>query len=393
MKNDYTNNKLKELLDKLQQESWQLELLISGFAIFGLFAAITPLKVSMNEAIIIEDEAKLIFTIITYASCYILIFNLLLHVVLRGLWIGALGLRYVSGNIDFEKLNYNLKFTKYLKKKIVSFDKYVATLENYCSILFAISFLLIFYLISFFIILFVIGIIDNLVIDNDSLPELIRNILGYSLLTFVGIGAFFTLIDFFTQGFLKKKKILAKIYFPFYWVFTYFTLSFLYRPLVYNFLDNKFGKRLSLLLVPIYVFILFLSTFENIRSNYLSEKLSNNSISINNDNYDSMLKEEYHFVKNSTIQSKVITENYLKVFCVFNNKVENNIFNYYPELKPENDDRVYTTRVSFSKKSSVTKNKDSLSKKYLQVFNEIHQLYIDSVKYNSDFLITKNFKN
>mgnify|MGYP000421613052 CR=1 FL=1 len=51
-----TNNKFKELLDKLQQESWQLELLISGFAIFGLIAALTPLKISLLEAMAFEKK-------------------------------------------------------------------------------------------------------------------------------------------------------------------------------------------------------------------------------------------------------------------------------------------------------------------------------------------------
>ena len=36
------------------------------------------------------------------------------------------------------------------------------------------------------------------------------------------------------------------------------------------------------------------------------------------------------------------------------------------------------------------KNRDSLTKKYLAVFNDTHQVYIDTVKYNSDFLISKN---
>ena len=34
----------KEWLEKLQQESWQLELLISGFAIVGIYAARTTIK-------------------------------------------------------------------------------------------------------------------------------------------------------------------------------------------------------------------------------------------------------------------------------------------------------------------------------------------------------------
>ena len=40
MNNEFTNKKFRKLLDKLQQDSWQLELLISGFAIFGLFSSL-----------------------------------------------------------------------------------------------------------------------------------------------------------------------------------------------------------------------------------------------------------------------------------------------------------------------------------------------------------------
>jgi len=43
MSKNYDKPSFKKLLDKLQEDSWQLELLISGFAIFGLFYAINPL--------------------------------------------------------------------------------------------------------------------------------------------------------------------------------------------------------------------------------------------------------------------------------------------------------------------------------------------------------------
>ena len=67
-----------------------------------------------------------------------IILNLIIHVVLRSLWIGALGLRYISGDIDIEKLNYSKRFTNYLKKKIGSFDDYIEKLEKLCSVIFAI---------------------------------------------------------------------------------------------------------------------------------------------------------------------------------------------------------------------------------------------------------------
>ena len=57
-------------------------------------------------------------------------------------------------------------------------------------------------------------------------------------------GAFLTFFDLVTAGLLKKKQWVSKIYFPFYWVFSILTLSFLYIPLVYNFLDNKFENVL-----------------------------------------------------------------------------------------------------------------------------------------------------
>ena len=117
MSNNYKDSKFKELLDKLQQESWQLELLISGFAIFGLFTAYPQIKLALQIAQNDKQIYSFIGLAIAITACSILLFNLLIHVILRGLWIGALGLRYVSGDIEFEKLNYQNKFKKHLQKK------------------------------------------------------------------------------------------------------------------------------------------------------------------------------------------------------------------------------------------------------------------------------------
>ncbi|WP_296314407.1 hypothetical protein [Winogradskyella sp. UBA3174] len=100
MNNDCNNPTFKKLLQKLQEERWQLELLISGFAIFALFSAYEPIVVGIKGA---QINGLMYKGIITMFACFILIFNLLLHVLLRGLWIGTLGLHYVSGNLDYEK--------------------------------------------------------------------------------------------------------------------------------------------------------------------------------------------------------------------------------------------------------------------------------------------------
>ena len=44
----YEDSKFKSWLDTLQQESWQLELIISGVAIFGLIQTFEPILKVMN---------------------------------------------------------------------------------------------------------------------------------------------------------------------------------------------------------------------------------------------------------------------------------------------------------------------------------------------------------
>ncbi|MGB5377935.1 hypothetical protein [Muriicola sp.] len=50
MSNNPQDTKFKQWLDILQQESWQLELIISGFAIYGLFMIIDPIELGNLEA-------------------------------------------------------------------------------------------------------------------------------------------------------------------------------------------------------------------------------------------------------------------------------------------------------------------------------------------------------
>lgn len=397
MSHDYNNPAFKKLLSKLQEESWQLELIISGFAIFGLYSALEPIELGLQESQNNQQIYKFVVFLVGYASNYILLFNLLLHVLLRGLWIGALGLRYVSGDIDFESLNYSEKFTRYLKKKVGSFDRYIARLENYCSVIFAISFLLIFYVIAITFTIIAMAVIATYLLDNDNLPGWLSQGVGISIMLFIVFGMFFTMIDFITQGWLKKKKWISRIYFPVYWVFSYITLSFLYRPLVYNFLDNKFGKRLSFLLIPIYLGILVLSSIDYRQSNYIENDNVTSPNHINIRHYEDQLSESNDFMRIATVQSKVITEPFLKVFMVYTESIENRIFANNEGLKPDKDLRGLGSDINITSSNGNfwinRSTKDSLTSEYIKTFNTIYDIKIDSLMFDGDFLISKNDKN
>jgi hypothetical protein len=395
MSRDHQNSAFKELLDRLQQESWQLELLISGFAIFGLFSALDPLIVKFDIA---QHDRKIVDTFIWSAalvSCWILIANLMIHVVLRGLWIGALGLRYVSGDIDYDELKYSKRFTKYLQKKIGSFDKYIATLENYCSIVFAVSFIFIFYFLTSFAFVALILLITTVLMSNDidGFWGEVLTWTGIVLLFLTLIGMLLTFIDFITQGFLKRKKWTSFIYLPIYKIFSRVTLSFLYRPLVYNFLDNRFGRRLSWILVPTYIGILYLFSFYYNSSNYIKRDLDSSENFANYGNYEDLMTKENDFVDVAAIPSKVITDPYLKVFMVFDKNVEGRLLNYNSGLRPDNDKIGYISDVNFFSDgpSNAEENKrDSLRIEYFKTFNEFYKVFIDKKEYDAQFVGTTN---
>jgi hypothetical protein len=333
---------------------------------------------------------------IALIACSILLFNLLLHVILRGLWIGALGLRYVSGDIEFDKLKYTDKFKNYLSKRIVSFDRYIGSLENYCSVLFAISFLLIFYVIALAMVIICFVLIGSFIIDNENLPNWISLGIGSFLMIFLGIGMLLTFFDFITQGLLKRNKWVAKVYFPIYWVFSFLTLSFLYRPLVYNFLDNKFGKRLILLLTPIYICILFLASVTYEKSNYLDSDRNSSSIFANKENYQDLLTEETDMPGEIVIPSKIIRTPYLPIFIPFEENIEDRIFAYDSTIKPKKDKRGLSSDIQITSNGNewrTRRQRDSIRKRYLAIFNEMYSFKIDSLKLDSDFITTTNTKD
>ena len=383
MEENHKSNSFKKLLDRLQEDSWQLELLISGFAIFGLFYTLEPITHKMLVAQFDNNHFFVFILVVIHFSLQILIFNLMLHVLLRGLWIGSLGLRYVFGEIDFDELNYGEQFTKYLKRKVGSFDAYINKLENICSIIFAISFLLVFYISSFFIISFI------LIGLNIAVPYWMLPIMRFISLIFA-IGVLLTFFDFITLGFLKKNKWSAKIYFPFYWIFGFLTLSFLYRPLVYNLLDNKQGRRISFALIPIYLLVYFAFHLDYQKSNFItpdSTRLSN-SIVANGSNYENEIEANKNiFIGEFAIQSKVITEPYLKLIVPLNNQIEDALFEFNPNLKPKKDKR----GLSFKPEISINRkdiNYEGFSNEYLSAFEKKYTFKIDTTSYKTDFVIT-----
>ena len=395
----HEDSKFKKWLDILQQESWQLELIISGVAIFGLIQTFDPLVNLANSvsAKALDNTSLSAISSIAFAAVIVCLLSLticlIIHVILRGLWIGAVGLRYFSGDIDYEVLNYTDTFKAYLKKRIGSFDKYIAKLEDYCSLIFALSFLLVFFFLSFFISISVFSGVFALVgiLFSGIAEDIFIAIFGILM----SIAFLMTAVDFFTQGFLKKKKLLAFVYFPVYRVMSRVTFSFLYRPLLYNLLDNKLGKRILAVLIPVFIIGLMSFSIRIKESNFHIDRWNNKAEYAKVLNYeDEIVDNERVFVRDATIPSKIIKSSSLPIFIKHRIAIEDVIYKIDSTLVPEKDDRGYelgSVNLQMGIESEDTAYANL--KKYLDVLGDVITVKLDSTIIPVRYIMVHNHKS
>ncbi|GLR16674.1 hypothetical protein [Portibacter lacus] len=324
-------NIFKTWLETLQQESWQLELLISGLALFGIFEAKVLLD-SLESYISIQflrGSALLavnIFVFLLKGSWYIFLINLLIHIVLRGLWIGAIGLRYVSQDINYDELRFSAYFKKLYTRRYESFDDYIEDLEKLCSVIFAYTFLLFFILIS--ACLFVVWPVVFLSFLGEQIGALLALI--YVLLGMI------VFIDFiFLNPFKRMEdKWFSIVYGFIFRVFSTITLSFIFRPLLLNFLDNKFTRKLFLFSIPYGIIIIIIlpqlsgETISYIPSfkNESLKSLAYSEHSINPYLYDDLRPEGNETINSFSMKSFHVDGSILEFF-VRHIKKDENYFN------------------------------------------------------------------
>jgi len=335
-KEETNSNIFSDWLEKLQQESWQLELLISGFVLFGLaqsYDYIISFGQIVTESPLVGEMSFVaeFFVLLLWYAWRIFFINLIIHVVLRGLWIGTIGLRYVSGDIDFDVLNYSDVFVKYFKKKLGSFDNYIERLEKISSLIFAYTFLLFFIFLSAFfsIIALMLFIKAENLVEVKFHDYVILNFAFDTLIFLFLISGIFVLFDFLTLGGLKRIKggWFPKVYLRIYSFFSLITLSRIYRPILYNFIDDKYTKKFFIFSVPYFLCItVFLDGFIVYRHNYLPTFTETNSEQfIENNYYDDLRSQKKSLspltrdneITDISLSSIDVASNHLKIFLPF----------------------------------------------------------------------------
>lgn len=338
-------NQIGEWLKKLERESWQLELLVSAFTIFLLIQAgvafddfLTGLQYQYN----LSDSALAvgyIFLALLNRSLDALTIFLVGHLMLRGFWIGTIGLRSVQADIDFSKLNYNEFFTENLKKKVITLDQLVIKLDEICSVIFAFAFLVISMLLAFGLYLLMLAGVAILVNGlADLTPSGMDGFLGVvaiSLILLLLFSGLIYMIDYFTLGFFKKIRWFRKIYYPIYSFYNVITLSVLSRSIYYYLISKFTKKKIRILYALVGTVILTYSILDFDQYQFYPDA-DNNYLILTN--YYDDLRSEDQYIDKVSIPSKYVDKAYFPLFIRYNPSDNSTIQTHCPDFEPVKDD-------------------------------------------------------
>ena len=158
------NNSSPKWLQKIQNNSWEPEIIISGLTIAFVF--VIDDSIFNFFAMLIQDTGAEMTALIMYGIFIICLtaikFVFIVHLLFRGLWVGLVGLSYVyPEGINKQKLPRSQKEVNYSKP-----SEMVLKVEKISSLLFSVMFVFIFFLFIFILMYTPVILFEMLLIDN-----------------------------------------------------------------------------------------------------------------------------------------------------------------------------------------------------------------------------------
>ena len=295
-------------LKRLQENSWEAEILISGGAIFSLF----QLDNYLTNFIAHVREIRQI-TGLSFASLFLFLgtngitIGFFVHLALRGFWIGLVCLHYGSPQgINFKKLSIQGIYQK--ETQSFSLLHQIVKLDKISGEMFFLS------------LAFLLAVIGFILISAVSLT--LFAFFDISEFVFFGLSLVFFL-DFFSGGPLRRFRVIGLIYRPLYLYFNYLSLAFIYRPWFQILFTNS--NRVKAVLGGLIFFgIAVIFTISSVSptlhfKNFVDDRLLDLSFGKTRwtDNfYENKIRggEKIAYV---SIQSDLVTDNYLRIFIPY----------------------------------------------------------------------------
>jgi hypothetical protein len=395
-----TQSEAQHQLNDLTNQSWNLELLISGAALFAtlnlpdlLDSALAYYRYNlMTDMDYVHDVVPAQVIGLVKGVSYFLFAAFLAHFVMRAFWVGLLGLLavYPSG-IRYDQIHSLSQYARQrFSQEMGSLPSYIIRLDQRCNVIFALAFSLVLLLLSVAVMYSLFILVETVLqlVLPDHLYQPVRE--GVSLMFGVGIIGLGLTVSLLNLPRFRDNPQLAPIAFRLSQIMSWLSLG-LYRPLlyiVYTFYSQIPRQTLKRRLVWFFILIglveiLFMSA-QLLQTMGASEVMGTRSFITmrapkqvaNADAFDNLRPADQSIDK-ASIQADVIREPYVRLFV-----------NYPKVLDSELQKRF--KKPVWPDSLSRTERREKQAAWYLQTFEAYFGVYLNDSLYRSPgFLFTQ----
>lgn len=333
-------------LQKLKNESWEAELLVSAIAIFAIFSSFSffdwVCDMFINRLNPDQYFIGYMITFLGFIAFGILGALFVIHLSLRAYWIGLVGLNSVFPDYSLEDSAYSKTFTEKMLQKLPKLPRTIQNLDEICSVIYSVAFtlLLIYLYLGLFSAIYLL--LFNML--SDYVPNYILLIPLVLMVIVYLIQMSLTLI-----ANIKKFKNNTRIQ-TWYFHSTIWGSAILYGPLYKNLLQitmifgSNFKKKKALVRTMIFmlVFGMILGIYKIFQSNvmYLLSFENNNDTSRAYTNFYASNLSDSDFLLAPEIPSEIITQQTFKIFVPLLDNEKNRMYddcNTSSKNSPEDD--------------------------------------------------------
>jgi len=388
---DTDNSKTPKWLRRLEKESWQAELLISGLALYGTLY-LPEFCYWLSDTLINFLPVK--YYLAGYAISFFYLFGVsilttffIIHFILRAYWVGLIGLNSVYPNgYKIEDGFYSEIYSRKVADMLPTLKETIQEVDKQCSTMFsgAFVFMLMYGMmaISFSLLLII------YMLTHEYIPQIVWIILAgiFLVVTFI-VGIFGYMGK--SEKFRYNEK-LQSTFFNLSVLYGKFVTPFVYKPLnQIMFTHQSNAKNASSgfkVMLPFFFIAMGLSMFYLSKSNIdlMIKKGNGDKVHIyDNTLYSNNYLDQYHEDQNifvPVIDSDIIEGPYVKLFV--------------PILKNESYLRDELCG-DYEKNDSIERDEDRILKRkfFLDCIYKYINVYINDTKYAAEFFVHDHTQN
>ncbi len=311
-------------LKNLQENSWELELLISGGAIFSLFQVSDFYIEAFGSlrTIMIIPGTNVLF-MIGMIAIKVLTLGFVIHLVLRAYWLSLVCINYVYPNgVIKDKIKWKKPF-KIKTENNSDLEEHITKIDKQCGTVIFMSIISVFSIIGFCLIFITLIAVMSFIV-NEYYSNYIE-IIFYTFFLFVP----FYLFDFLTFGLLRKIPGLSYVIFPIFKLYDIISFRGFYQQPLWLFNTNV--KKLKFFFSAIVfsafaITLAYLSVYKSMHwPNLFDQREYRWQMSDNDYIFNGTYMDEWKDNKTYGIgiNSKIQKSNYMELFVAYEKAYDN----------------------------------------------------------------------